>query len=172
MEYKLKIEEETYPFEVETGSDNDLRVIIEEKNHAVRYTRVSNNQVYLDVDGKGVNVFVTESDEGKVVVIKGVPYVVQDADAQQSRRKKSGREAPAEVTPPMPAVVVRILAAEGDEVEKGQGVVVVSAMKMETTLGAPYNGTVTKINTAEGEKVMPGDILVDIEKNEEAEETE
>jgi pyruvate carboxylase len=39
-------------------------------------------------------------------------------------------------------------------------------MKMETTLFAPFDGTVKKVNVAEGDKVMPGDILVDIEKEE------
>ncbi|MRR35573.1 hypothetical protein EG829_13030, partial [bacterium] len=53
---------------------------------------------------------------------------------------------------------------EGDTVTKGQGVVVVSAMKMETTLQAPFAGMVTRVNTAEGDKVMPGMILVDIER--------
>jgi biotin carboxyl carrier protein len=66
----------------------------------------------------------------------------------------------------MPSVVVRIMTAEGDEVKKGQGVVVVSAMKMETTLQAPFKGRVLKINVAEGEKVMPGQVLVDIEREE------
>jgi len=66
----------------------------------------------------------------------------------------------------MPAVVISIPVSEGDVVEKGQAVVIVSAMKMETTLTAPFNGTVKKINTTEGDKVMPGDILVDIDKSE------
>jgi len=62
---------------------------------------------------------------------------------------------------------VRIMASPGDRVEKGQAVAVVSAMKMETTLQAPFTGTVTRVNTAEGEKVMPGQILMDIEREEE-----
>jgi biotin carboxyl carrier protein len=53
----------------------------------------------------------------------------------------------------------------GDAVVKGQAVVIVSAMKMETTLVAPFDGTVSKVNVAEGDKVMPGDVLVDIEKD-------
>jgi biotin carboxyl carrier protein len=56
------------------------------------------------------------------------------------------------------------MVSEGDEVEKGQSVVVVSAMKMETTLSAPFKGKVTRINVKEGQKVMPGEMLVDIEK--------
>ena len=62
----------------------------------------------------------------------------------------------------MPAVVVRILIQEGDQVEKGQGLVVVSAMKMETTLCAPLAGEVTAIHTSVEEKVAPGEILVEI----------
>ena len=61
-------------------------------------------------------------------------------------------------------IVSGLQVAEGDRVEKGQGVVVVMAMKMEATIGAPYPGRVVKINVAKGDKVMPGQILVEIEK--------
>ena len=64
----------------------------------------------------------------------------------------------------MPAVVVSVLVNAGDQVNQGDGVIVVAAMKMETTLTAPYDGKVIKINASEGDNVMPGDILVDIEK--------
>jgi 3-methylcrotonyl-CoA carboxylase alpha subunit len=64
----------------------------------------------------------------------------------------------------MPAVVIAVCVNEGDRIEKGQKVVVVSAMKMETTLVAPYNGMVTRVNVRENDKVMPGDILVDIDE--------
>jgi len=40
-------------------------------------------------------------------------------------------------------------------------------MKMETTLQAPFKGKVLKINVAQGDKVMPGQILADIEREEE-----
>ena len=68
------------------------------------------------------------------------------------------------MTPPMPSVVVRILVSEGAVVKRGQGLVVVTAMKMETTLVAPYDGKVKKINAAINRKVAPGDILVEIEE--------
>jgi len=64
----------------------------------------------------------------------------------------------------MPAVVVRILVTEGDDVKKGDGVIVVSSMKMETTLPAPADGRVRAVNVAEGDKVMPGQILIDIDR--------
>jgi len=64
----------------------------------------------------------------------------------------------------MPAVVVRIFVQVGEHVKKGQRIIVVSAMKMETTLSAPYNGKVARINAAINDKVAPGQILVEIEK--------
>jgi biotin carboxyl carrier protein len=56
------------------------------------------------------------------------------------------------------------MVAEGDSVQKGDNVIVLTAMKMETTLTAPFPGRVKGINVSVGEKVMPGKILVDIEK--------
>jgi len=58
---------------------------------------------------------------------------------------------------------VRVLVEKGQEVVKGQGLVVVSAMKMEMTLAAPYSGTVRAVNTQVGAQVSPGEILVEIE---------
>ncbi|HUU02876.1 MAG TPA: biotin/lipoyl-containing protein [Myxococcota bacterium] len=69
---------------------------------------------------------------------------------------------PGDVTPPMPAVVVRILSEPGQHVERGQALVVVSAMKMETTLVAPRDGVVLAVNVAEGDKVSPGQVLVEL----------
>ena len=97
--------------------------------------------------------------------IEGGVYRVEEVDQARKRKKRAGLdETPGEVTPPMPAVVVRILVQEGETVVKGQGLMVVSAMKMETTLKAPVDGVVRKIKTGLQAKVMPGDRLVEIEE--------
>ena len=116
-----------------------------------------------------MNAYISETREGKEIFINGRSYSITDADAleQAGAKKGGGAKASEDITPPMPAVVISIMVNDGDTVEKGQGVVVVSAMKMETTLYAPYNGTVEKINASIGDKVMPGQILIDLKKNEE-----
>jgi 3-methylcrotonyl-CoA carboxylase alpha subunit len=118
------------------------------------------------VDGVGVNAFVTGEKGEKTILIRGVPYVVCDAD-RIARTRKGARDLtrlPQVITPPMPSVVIRIMVAEGDNVQKGDSVIVLTAMKMETTLTAPFPGRVTGVNVSVGEKVMPGKILVDIEQ--------
>lgn len=67
------------------------------------------------------------------------------------------------VKSPMPGRVVRVLVAEGAEVEAGAPVVVVEAMKMENELTATRAGKVTKVHVAPGATVDGGAPLIEIE---------
>jgi pyruvate carboxylase subunit B len=64
---------------------------------------------------------------------------------------------------PMPGKVVRILAPTGAQVEIGQSVVVIEAMKMQNELKAPKTGVVRKISVAEGAAVEAGQALAEVE---------
>jgi biotin carboxyl carrier protein len=165
--YRLKIAEKTADVDVSNPvSEQKIKFIIGEETYHVGYQAISNNCLHLLVDGKAIEVFLKRGDHGKHVFINGRSYLVEDADQLPSRRgRRTGiDQAPGDVTPPMPSVVVRIMVEEGDLVKKGQGLIVVTAMKMETTLKAPYNGRVTAIKTTVDAKVAPGDILVEIEE--------
>jgi 3-methylcrotonyl-CoA carboxylase alpha subunit len=167
MHYRLKMGEETLTYGVDPVKENHLKVSTGEKTLDVSYTVITDHHVHWVVDGVGVNAFVTGGEQGeKTILIRGVPYVVCDAD-RIARTRKGARDLtrlPQVITPPMPSVVIRIMVAKGDIVQKGDSVIVLTAMKMETTLTAPFSGRVTGINVSVGEKVMPGKILVDIEK--------
>lgn len=170
MEYKLKSGDDSLPVVVSDVDEGAFSAIVDEQEYAVSFIRTSDNTLLMTVNGRQVPVVVVDQDEGKTVVIDGFTYDLVDEDvlAQSVSGRKSAAKKPLEVTPPMPAVVVKINVGPGEAVTEGQPVVVVSAMKMETTLYAPFDGVVTSVNTAEGDKVMPGDILVDIQKTDEA----
>jgi acetyl/propionyl-CoA carboxylase alpha subunit len=68
------------------------------------------------------------------------------------------------VTAPMPGVVIRVLASEGDRVEPRQPLVVLEAMKMETPLVSPYEAVVRRVHVAEGDRVDGGALLVELEE--------
>jgi acetyl/propionyl-CoA carboxylase alpha subunit len=68
------------------------------------------------------------------------------------------------VTAPMPGIVLRVLAAEGDRVGARQPLVLFEAMKMETPLVSPYEAVVRRILVAEGDRVPGGAVLVELEE--------
>ncbi|HSL65577.1 MAG TPA: biotin carboxylase N-terminal domain-containing protein [Gaiellaceae bacterium] len=67
------------------------------------------------------------------------------------------------VSAPMPGTVIRVLVAPGDRVEARQPVAVLEAMKMETPVVAPYDGTVRSVHVEEGDAVAGGTLLLELE---------
>jgi acetyl-CoA/propionyl-CoA carboxylase biotin carboxyl carrier protein len=67
------------------------------------------------------------------------------------------------VTVPMQGTIVKVLVAVGDEVEVGQSVCVLEAMKMENAVTAEKAGTVKEIRVSAGDSVGPGDVVAVIE---------
>jgi len=168
MNYTVRIAGKDIPIQADLSEAGTCAAVIDGREVKAGYCIVSENRILIEIDGRTVSAFLAEGQDGLLVNVGGITYPVQDADVlAKAGPRRRGKELPQEVTPPMPSVVVRIMVSEGDRVEKGQAVAVVSAMKMETTLQAPCTGTVTRVNTAEGEKVMPGQILMDIEREEE-----
>jgi len=167
VEYRLHINDETIPVDVDVGKDNAISVKTDRNEYKVKYTKINNNHYCFSRDGQNFNAFVINESDEKTIIINGISYKIKDADLMEQYASKSGKKdaLPTTITPPIPSVVVSVLVKEGDKVVKGQNVIVLSAMKMETTLSSPFDGLVTKINTKEGDNVSPGEILIDIEEN-------
>lgn len=70
------------------------------------------------------------------------------------------KEGAQEVTASMPGKVIRVLVKKGDEVEKGQGLVVIEAMKMQNEIPSPKAGVIEKVLVEGGETVEHGARLV------------
>jgi len=83
--------------------------------------------------------------------------------SRQARDSRAVAAGPERIVSQMPGKVVRVLVAEGDEVEAGAGLVVVEAMKMENEIVAEKGGKVTKVAVAPGEAVEGGALLLVIE---------
>lgn len=60
----------------------------------------------------------------------------------------------------MPGTVVKILVQKGEKVKKGDHLMITEAMKMETTIQAPFSGEIKEIHVTNGEAIQPEDLLI------------
>jgi len=69
------------------------------------------------------------------------------------------------ITAPMPGKIIYLLAKEGEKITKGQGLVIIEAMKMENELKSPSDGMVAKVHVEEGQAVAGKSPLITIIQN-------
>ena len=100
------------------------------------------------------------------VSIHGRSYEVTIVDPKRLRSGQNSdrhHHGVAEIVAPMPGKVVRVQLEVGANVEKGAGIVVVEAMKMQNEMKSPRAGVVVSINVKPGDTVNAGDVLAVIE---------
>jgi len=119
----------------------------------------------VDITGVGVkgegkrHFFLSIDGMPEEVVFEPLNNFVGGSGGSQ-RKQASG---PGDVSTSMPGNVVDVLVKEGDVVKAGQAVLISEAMKMETEIQAPMSGTVKAVHVAKGDRVNPGDVLIEIE---------
>ncbi|MEH7220202.1 pyruvate carboxylase, partial [Bacillus toyonensis] len=91
--------------------------------------------------------------------------VVKDESvkATVAQRVKGNRENPNHISATMPGTVIKVVVKEGDEVKKGDSMAITEAMKMETTVQAPFNGKVKKVYVNDGDAIQTGDLLIELD---------
>ena len=88
--------------------------------------------------------------------------VLTPAEAVQAE-SAAGDSGPSRLTAPIPGKVVAVKIGVGDEVEPGQSLIVLEAMKMENELAADQSGKVASVHVAPGDTVEGGELLVELE---------
>jgi biotin carboxyl carrier protein len=120
----------------------------------------------LLVEGRAYEIKREQTSADLTLWVGNASFAVElrDPRSLRSRQKAAGEEkGPRKIVAPMPGRVVRVLVTENSEVEAGQGIVVVEAMKMQNEIKSPKKGIVKKISATAGAAVNPGDVLAVID---------
>src|SRR6266850_7783149 len=120
----------------------------------------------LLVDGRSYEIKREQTATGLHLWASNTRFEVElrDPRSLRARRDISGNDSgPRKLVCPMPGKIVRVLVKEKSEVEAGQGIVVVEAMKMQNEIKSPKKGVVQKILAAQGAAVNEGDVLAIVE---------
>jgi len=168
MEYKIRIGERSVDVSrTELDTEQRMQFSIDGQNFDLKVLYSQSGSYGVEIDGQMVHLFTARCPEGIWVWHNGRARLVCDETREHRQTAQETPQSCAMVTPMTPGVVVKLMVKKGQKVKKGQALIVISAMKMESTLVAGYNGTVTAIHTEVGAQVMPGDILIEIQPNHE-----
>ena len=143
------------------GKDGHYSVLVDGKPLDVDCAETSSRFASLIIDGRSHEVGV-EKRPGDYRVHgrdETVTVTFTEALGNGVLRRDPGSGV-ARVLAPMPGRVVRVLAAMGADVDVGEGLVVIEAMKMENELKAPRKGRVSEVAVQEGQAVDAGALLV------------
>jgi 3-methylcrotonyl-CoA carboxylase alpha subunit/acetyl-CoA/propionyl-CoA carboxylase biotin carboxyl carrier protein len=125
----------------------------------VREVSAENHVLELDIDGHRARAVVNVQPHIVEVSFQGQRFVLTGPDRLADHETVSDGT----ITAPMPGTVLEIRVAEGEQVEEGQVLGMMEAMKMELSLKAPFAGTVTSVAGMAGEQVPLGAALFVVE---------
>jgi biotin carboxyl carrier protein len=162
---------------------------IEGEKHEL-YIRREQGRVFAEIDGRAIEMDVHEGETGGYLLIiqgrvydcrvgrsgaqadkaevrvRGRVYTIALADPKRLRTAGSAAthdDGSAQILAQMPGKIVRVHVEAGAEVEAGDPLLVVEAMKMQNEMKSPKAGTVTVLNAKAGATVNAGEVLAVIE---------
>lgn len=134
----------------------------------VNFEAISGQPVYsLVIDGKSYEAYVYEGEDQLQVLLLGHQYPARVEDERERRLKAAGGGGVGEsgefqLKAPMPGLVVGIPVDEGQQIEKGQVLLILESMKMQNELKAPRPGKVGRIRVKPGQSVEQRQVLLTV----------
>jgi len=117
----------------------------------------------LHLDGKSVPVVVAVQGDVVHVHLEGAAYTLRYCDAL-TRLSQQGQGAGEDSVPaPMPGTVVAVHVAAGAQVRRGEALLVMESMKLETSIAAPRDGVIKTLHVELGRSFERGALLVTLE---------
>lgn len=164
MRYITTVDNKEYLVEI----IDEKHISLNGKTYEVDFESVSGQPVYsLIVDGRSHESYVQQGDDNWQVLLRGRLYPVTVEDERERRLRAAAGGGVAEsgeflLKSPMPGRVVAIPVAEGQNVKKGQVLLILESMKMQNELRSPRDGTIGRIRVKAGESVEQKQTLLSV----------
>ena len=151
------------------AKNNDITGTLNGKEFKADIIKVRDGVYHLLKDNVSYNLEVVKHvpEEKKLFVkINNTPYTLDIKDKYDDLLHSLGLDALAskkvnDIKAPMSGMVLNILVTEGQEVKKGDGLIVLEAMKMENILKSPGEGVVKNVKVKKGDSVEKGQVLIE-----------
>lgn len=164
MRYITHIEEQEFIIVI----DRDDQIMVNGQPYNIDFQQLSEGgMLSLLLNNRSLEAIVEERDEAWEVLLRGELYSVQVQDERAYRLAKArgtAGETHGEVVvkSPMPGLIVAVAVKPGQEIKKGEQVIILESMKMENELRSPRDGVVHRVHVSQGASVEKDQALVTI----------
>jgi len=148
---------------LEEKGENIFQAALNGRTHAVRVEFLSGDELLLNIDGKVFNIIIHSDPQAHSVFVNEKFFKLEKKSALRLLNGAKSKIRKREVKTTMPGRIVRILVAEGEEIQEGQPVLVLEAMKMQNEIKAPQAGRLTYLRLKPGDHVETGALLFSVE---------
>ncbi len=155
---------EDHRVEVQRVGSANLRVTAEGEESTVEVLHHGDGRIRALIDNVPIEAGIVANAVRILVSLRGETHSLRKLAPPTVDETGSGADAAASLTAPMPGTVVKVLVEEGQEVEEGQLLLVLEAMKMEQPVSAPHAGVVNSLPFDEGSLVPGGAVLVEVQE--------
>ncbi len=165
MKYITTVDDKQFLVEI----IDEKHVSVDGQTYEVDFEAVSGQPVYsLIVNGRSHESYIQPGDDAWQVLLRGRLYPVKVEDEREKRLRAAAGGGVAEtgefhLKAPMPGLVVAVPVAEGEQVEKGQVLVILESMKMQNELKSPRDGVINRIRVRAGESVEQKQALLSVQ---------
>lgn len=153
-EFKLKIRE---------LRENSMQVNLNGKTYEVSIDVISQDEFLMKINGRVFDAIVVANSNSYTVCLNGKDILIEKKSALQLLGGKNASIQKKEVKTSMPGRIVKLLLEEGNEVEEGQTVLILEAMKMQNEIKAPQPGKIAYVHPKAGDSVEANSLLFVIE---------
>ena len=167
VRFRYRAGDREYGVEAErSGVGGRLRLLLDSRESTIELLSAGSGRLHAVVDGKPCVAGLAFDGPDALVSLGGESFrLIKPPPPDVDGAGPGGTDAAgASLTAPMPGTVVKVLVDRGDEVEAGQLLLVLEAMKMEQPVAAPHAGRVASLPYGEGAIVPGGAVLVEIEE--------
>jgi len=166
---KAKTGSRTCEVEMISKDGNRVEITVDGKLYDIDVVMSENGFCSILHGGRSYNAESVRHSEGKYTITTNFRYFDIELSSPQKKylrgRQQIIDEVQETITSPMPGKIVKIMVSEEMEVKQGDPLIVVEAMKMQSTYTAAQNAIVEKIHVEEGDSVIRDQLLISFKTN-------
>ncbi len=166
---KARIENRLRDVELISKDGNKVEISVDGKIYEIDVVMSESGFCSIIHDGRSYNAESVRHSEGKYTITTDFRHFDIELSSPQKKylraRQSAADEVQETITSPMPGKIIKVMVSEDMEVKQGDALIVVEAMKMQSTYTAAQNAIVDKIHVEEGDSVDRDQLLISFKTN-------